>query len=275
MPVEKPTEEDLIIIAVKDTAAGDDAADHINDDDVCTAQVTAEEPSTSSFIENVIDQSSYDLGNFTNRILSDNEKRQILDMGPLQPSGPFPKDVRQNNRCFSKSYYFSTSKYGPVHRFWLCYSKILDAAYCQPCWLFASQRNTVWCTGIRDWSHLSERIKQHSFSSGHTEACAVYELWTKNDTIDKELENTIRKETSFWKMVLQRLFDVILTLAKSSLALRGHRENLSEEGYHGNFLSVVELLARYDHILRQVLDMPKGIFFLFLSFVFILFIYFY
>ncbi|RVE48177.1 hypothetical protein evm_007131 [Chilo suppressalis] len=44
----------------------------------------------------------------------------------------------------------------------------------------------------------------------------------------------------------------------SSLALRGHQEDLSQEGYHGNFLSFVELVARYDHILRQVLDMPKG-----------------
>ncbi|GBP51912.1 52 kDa repressor of the inhibitor of the protein kinase [Eumeta japonica] len=92
------------------------------------------------------------------------------------------------------------------------------------------------------------------------QACAVYEFWKKNytNTIDKELENEILKEASFWKMVLQRLFDIILTLAKSSLALRGHREDLSQEGYHGNFLSFVELVARYDHILRQVLDMPKG-----------------
>ncbi|KAJ0175106.1 hypothetical protein K1T71_009247 [Dendrolimus kikuchii] len=233
--VEKPTKEDSTIIA---------------------------EPQTSTFFENVYDKSSYDLGNFTNKILSDNEKRQILDMGPLQPPGPFPADINQNNRCFSKSYYVSCSTYGPVNRFWLCYSKILDAAYGEPCWLFASQRNNVWCTGIRDWKHLSERIKQHSCSSSHSEACAVYEFWKKNDTntIDKELENEIHKEASFWKMVLQRLFDIILTLtlAKSSLALRGHQEDLSQEGYHGNFLSFVELVARYDHILRQVLDMPKG-----------------
>ncbi|XP_026744036.1 uncharacterized protein LOC113505496 [Trichoplusia ni] len=58
--------------------------------------------------------------------------------------------------------------------------------------------------------------------------------------------------------VLRRLFDIIITLAKSSLALRGHREDLSEGGNHGNFLSIVQLVARYDHILRQVLDMPKG-----------------
>ncbi|XP_042894435.1 zinc finger MYM-type protein 1-like, partial [Parasteatoda tepidariorum] len=98
-------------------------------------------------------------------------------------------------------------------------------------------------------------------SSGHSEVCAVYEFWKKkNDTntIDKELENEIRKEASFWKRVLQRLFDIILTLAKSSLALRGHQEDLHQKGYHGNFLSFVEIVARYDHILRQVLDMPKG-----------------
>ncbi|KAL4720833.1 hypothetical protein ACJJTC_014346 [Scirpophaga incertulas] len=59
-------------------------------------------------------------------------------------------------------------------------------------------------------------------------------------------------------MVLQRLFAIIISLAKSSLALRGHQENLSQEGYHGNFLSFVELVARYDYNLRQVLDMTKG-----------------
>ncbi|KAF5289018.1 hypothetical protein FQA39_LY03897 [Lamprigera yunnana] len=96
--VEKPTEEDLTIIAVGDTSA----ADHVNVDDVCMAHRRAEdldEPQTSTFFENMYKKSSYDLGNFTNKILSDNKKRQILDMGPLQPSGPFPTDINQNNRC--------------------------------------------------------------------------------------------------------------------------------------------------------------------------------
>jgi len=42
------------------------------------------------------------------------------------------------------------------------------------------------------------------------------------------------------------------------LALRGHREDFSLEGYHGNFLSVVQLVSRYDHLVHQVLKMPKG-----------------
>jgi len=119
------------------------------------------------------------------------------------------------------------------------------------------QRST-WCTGLRDWKHLSERIKEHGFSKNHIEACAVYEMWQKNINIDKDLENQIRKEASFWRMVLQRLFDIIITLATNSLALRGHREDLSLEGYYGNFLSIVQLVSRYDQVLNQVLEMPKG-----------------
>ena len=183
---EKSTDEDPIITAVKDTSISDDVADHI-DDDVCVTQVTVEKPTFSSVFKNLNNQSAYDLGNFTNILLFTNrEKRQILDRGTLQPSGPFPKD----NRYFSKLYYFSTSIYGPVHRFWLWYSKILDAAYCQPSWLFASQRNNIWCKGIQDWKYLSERMKQHSFLSGHAEACVVNELGKKSDsTINKELKN--------------------------------------------------------------------------------------
>ncbi|GFY51395.1 transposon Ty3-I Gag-Pol polyprotein [Trichonephila inaurata madagascariensis] len=45
--------------------------------------------------------------------------------------------------------------------------------------------------------------------------------------IKMEHENETRKEASFWKMVLQRLFGIILTLSKNSLAFRGHRENKS------------------------------------------------
>ncbi|KAK9880316.1 hypothetical protein WA026_010195 [Henosepilachna vigintioctopunctata] len=60
-------------------------------------------------------------------------------------------------------------------------------------------------------------------------------------------------------MVIQRVFDIIFTPAKSSLALRGYREDLSQEGYHGHFLSCVEFVTRYDHILRKFLYMAKAI----------------
>lgn len=83
-------------MAVADTFA----ADHVNIDNVCTEHIRAvdlEEPQTSTFLKNLSDKYFYDLRNFTKKILSDNENRQILNMGPLQPSGPFPTDINQNN----------------------------------------------------------------------------------------------------------------------------------------------------------------------------------
>lgn len=81
----------------------------------------------------------------------------------------------------------------------------------------------------------------------------------KNMNIDMDLENQIRKNILFRRIVLRRLFNVIIILETGMpLALRGHWKDLSLEGYHGNFLSVVQLVSRNDHVLHQVLEMPKS-----------------
>lgn len=54
----------------------DDATDHV-DDDICMAYETEKEISTTTLFENV-NKTFYDLGNFTNKILSDEEKSIIL-----------------------------------------------------------------------------------------------------------------------------------------------------------------------------------------------------
>lgn len=54
-----------------------------------------------------------------------------------------------------------------------------------------------------------------------------------------------------------RLFNITLALSKNSLAFRGHRESLIET-YNGNFLTQVKLVAKYDDILKQIINMPKG-----------------
>lgn len=59
----------------------------------------------------------------------------------------------------------------------------------------------------------------------------------------------------FWAQVLERLFDITLTLAKNSLAFRGSQEH--NGNYEGNFLSLVQLLE-YDTVMAQVVSMPKG-----------------
>lgn len=199
-----------------------------------------------------------DLGYFQNQILSSDVKRRIINTASSRPTGPFSCDSTQNYRKFSTVYYKKETPYGLIDRQWLCYSKVLDAVYCEPCWLFSNSKMDRWrSTGIRDWKGLSKKILTHETSQSHLSACYVYEKWKQNNVIDKDLEEEIKHEACFWAQVLERLINITLTLAKNSLAFRGHRESLSET-YNGNFLSTVQLLAKYDGVLQQVMNLPKG-----------------
>lgn len=60
------------------------------------------------------------------------------------------------------------------------------------------------------------------------------------------------REKSYWCQVLHRIINVTLTLAISNLPFRGHR------GSNGNFLSIIELLAIYDPVLKHLISKPKN-----------------
>lgn len=116
-------------------------------------------------------------------------------------------------RSPTKSYYFSTSKYRSVHRFWLCYSKILDAAYCTLLVIFFSKKvygvqvfviGDIYQKELNNtvlWIVMWMRVLCMNFGKKMI-------LLTRNLKFIKK---------SFWKMVLRRLFNVILTIAKNYL----------------------------------------------------------
>ncbi|KAF3844575.1 hypothetical protein F7725_007738 [Dissostichus mawsoni] len=146
-------------------------------------------------------------------------------------------------------------------RSWMCYSPKLDCCYCEPCWLFANRKapfyNNAWVNGIKDWKHLSTKIERHESTQIHLGACVVYEQWKTNGTIDTDMERNVRNAAQFWRQVVERIVNVTLTLASSNLAFRGHREVLGQ-GKAGNFLSIIELLARYDPVLKELINRPEG-----------------
>lgn len=199
-----------------------------------------------------------DIGHFQNQILTAELKRRIINTLSSRPVGPFPRDPSQQYRKFSITYYKKETPYGSIDRQWLCYSTILDAVYCEPCWLFSNTKMDNWRQqGIRDWRGLTTKIKIHEASQSHSSSCYIYEKWKHNTVIDKDLEEKIKYEACFWTQVLERLINITLTLAKNCLAFRGHRESLSET-YNGNFLSMVQIIAKYDDVLTQVVNLPKG-----------------
>lgn len=205
---------------------------------------------------------SSDRGLHDPNIKDDGMKREIIAKGPCQPKGPFRRDEKQNNRCFSESYYYKMSKAGvQLPRAWLCYSPTKNFAYCEPCWLFANRSassfNEAWINGISDWVHLSDRIKTHEYSREHLNACIALQLWRSEKTIDTKLNKEIDRMKNYWKNVLHRIVNTTITLATCNLPFRGHRES-TEKFNSGNFISVIQLLAQYDPVLKELLEKGKG-----------------
>jgi len=192
--------------------------------------------------------------------VSDTLKRSILQFGPCRPNIKFPKT---ENRCFSLHYYYMVTKGGlKIPRDWLCYSVLLDVAYCETCWLFADRIsgkfNKEWIEGVSDWQHLSQSIQRHEGSIQHLYASKVRSLWMKNQTIDVNIEKQYSQEALLWRNVLKRIIKIILCLTAGNSGLRGNEGSLKiKNPNEGNFLRTVKLLAEFDPVLNNVINDEK------------------
>lgn len=119
--------------------------------------------------------------------------------------------------------------------------------------------NPAWVNGVCAWKRLGDKIKDHENSEIHHKSCVVFEQWRQNKTIDKDHEAQILKEKSFWCKVIHRIINITLTLATCNLPFRRHREVIDGKTCsNGNFLSIVELLAMYDPVLKELISKPVG-----------------
>ena len=143
----------------------------------------------------------------------------------------------------------------------------MDRVYCQPYWLFSHKnvfpetsyalQNPWGTTGLNDWRHLSQRIRSHESSTHHAEACVIYEQWRNRATIGEALHESLLEKINFWQNVLEKLVNVTLVLAKCNLPFRGSSEELLRDT-QGNFLSIIQLLAKYDTVLDKLIQLLKG-----------------
>ncbi|XP_024992448.1 uncharacterized protein LOC112526392 [Cynara cardunculus var. scolymus] len=106
----------------------------------------------------------------------------------------------------------------------------------------AWSRSQLATEGINDWRHLGETLSLHENSFEHM---INLRTWTelrvrlnKNQTIDKELQELIKKDTDHWKEVLIRIIAVVKCLAQYNLAFRGSNEKIYQNS-NGNFWSVI------------------------------------
>ena len=75
--------------------------------------------------------------------------------------------------------------------------------------------------------------------------------------IEEALHEYLLEKTNFSQNVLERLVNVTLMLAKYNLPFCGSNEEFSKDN-KGNFLSVIQLLAKYDTVLDKLLQLLKG-----------------
>ncbi|XP_026378744.1 uncharacterized protein LOC113273201 [Papaver somniferum] len=183
----------------------------------------------------------------------------LVEKGPVRIDNiKFPRDSKGDH--FSSTYYFRRmSNFEKQERRWLVYSTSLDKVFCFCCKLFKKREtNYQLCeSGFNDWNNLSGRLSTHENSGEHA-VCMFNWLelelrLRKEKTIDKRIQEQINREKIHYKDVLERMMDGILFLAKNGLAFRGDSEKIYTKN-NGNFLSFIEVLAKYDPVLKYHLE---------------------
>ena len=148
---------------------------------------------------------------------------------------------------------------------WLEYSQLRDAALCYACRYFAlGSVRSAWCTtGFNNWRKAVEKISEHNCSETHKHAVAAWMQWKLDDTRDitamlsDQNEKTIKEKRNYIGAVV----DVVSLCCKQAIALRGHRESNEEPSYvnKGNFLAILDLVARHDPIVaRRLQEGPQN-----------------
>jgi hypothetical protein len=144
------------------------------------------------------------------------------------------------------------------NRSWLCYSPSTGKVYCFHCKLFSTQKNAFCGDGFNDWKNGSATICAHEKSTAHIAAVqSTRNLSVAAARIDENIVKQFNAECQYFRSVLERVVEVIKFLAERGLALRGHDELLGS-AHNGNFLGILELIAKFDPFLSAHLEKHKS-----------------
>ena len=141
---------------------------------------------------------------------------------------------------------------------WLKYSPHLDAAFCVPCALFVSNRSnkqSLVTKPFRKWTRYTSVIVEHAEKSYHRDAMIAAQTFqesienpstTLTCIFDKEKEKRIEEN----RQILKAIARAVLYCGCQCIALRGHREKLTQSENPGNFLALLKVLSESDPVLE-------------------------
>ncbi|XP_048506943.1 zinc finger MYM-type protein 1-like [Athalia rosae] len=176
--------------------------------------------------------------------ISNGSSVELVKLGPtkIDRNRVFPFDT-DRRRFTTENCHRSLKNGEKIERSWLIYSESTDSVYCFCCKLFGSRNipTQLQSTGFRSRRHLQDGLSSYEKSKMHIECMTKWrELKVRLDcrnTIDNKHQDLIQREKNYWKQVLERLLEIVISmvihLAKRNMAFR------------------VELMAKFDPILSD------------------------
>jgi len=198
-------------------------------------------------------------------------KLAFLRNHPIQPSTNTHKLPFDAFRVYNRQFHHfnhDITEIETINRHWISYNLASQHFYCCICMAFSTDQSSAWVKGVNCRNkNLYEKISKHENSKIHDISVQSY-IQASSKTGIQDLLNTERRtNVARNREVVKRIIDVILFLAKQSLAFRGKRNesalNFNMEHLkdldngtginmnRGNFIELVRLLSKYDPVLQN------------------------
>ncbi len=188
--------------------------------------------------------------------LTDRIRTELVRRGPskVPPGFVFRRNDSDGRSCHHQYFKKTLVSGEKMARSWLIYSMKNNSLFCFCCKLFSKRNINLTSAGMANWKHASDYLTSHENSPEHLNCMKAWkELSVRlksGKTIDKLEMALLEAERVRWRAVLTRLAAIVQSLAVRNLALRGHTETLFTPS-NGNFLKEVELMARFDPIMKD------------------------
>ncbi|XP_076348043.1 zinc finger MYM-type protein 1-like [Tachypleus tridentatus] len=186
------------------------------------------------------------------------------DLSQLPDSGPTCPDLKRylateysgQSRSFNNNWHDQHS--------WLEYSVTQDAAFCFAYRFFSHTHfskieKSFTHEGFRNWKKATTLLKSHDNSAEHKfvmQTWAEFKLQkTKDARIQHALDASHAKIVEEKRHYIRAVIDALLYTAYQNEAQRGHREG-SQLDNRGNFLELLDMISRYDDIVKKKLSGP-------------------